>query len=658
MKDPNLKSLLAFTMLSTRTHPMSKYVDDMDRKILRRRALAEGIPFLCVLLPSLGKALEASLESGVWTTPPGFKNQVSNGRPCFLQNCFNLIFDEQSNLRVDVDVKLIAEAVLVIRQLTLAHGKCDFGGVNPTHVTTAWASFKENQARISNVDLNRLFDPKVNMTLEGSNIPLRVVMRIARKLVHRMFANFSVSDVVPKHGKGAAAIKSLTPQRYDVHRHVYSRLLDKVMPYSDFLFSGGAHLSDEMHRLQALLEQDEFHDSAAFVSKDFTKVRGISKIHPTLMYFGQALRGYMEGVMKSPEYRNELDISDQERNKLLALIGSLTSYWSTMDLTDASDSLLREIVMWLFPDPLCTALLATCATGTVFKGEKVAYSCYAPMGSPTCFPVQTICFWALAKAACICTRSGTRRDPISVSVYGDDIICPTDCYTAVSSILTAVGLKVNHNKSFHKGRFRESCGGDYYGGEDVSIVRCKKPPIPTTRARDVSSSVLRYADLYSRLIRRYKISAYEDVYDSIRNHITSAIPSGLPEIYCKTDRDAEEIANSGCLPSDGRTNPRGFPVKWNPRLQRRELTTLSVKPATIGVITRGTKSTSRHNIYVSSGWSLVLASLVSMPIHEHDNRRRYAPGHVGNPCPVTTRNEWTLRDSNVVTLRTIILNDN
>jgi len=659
MKEPNLKSLLAFTMLSTRTSPMCMYVDDMDRKILRKRAYAEGLPFLCVHLPSLGKALEQSLETGVWVTPPGFKNQRSNGRPCFLQNAFNVIFDEECRLKESCDVKLIAEAVLTIRQLTLAHGKCDFGQINPTHVATAWLSFKDNQARIANVDLNRVFDSEVNLTLEGYKIPLRVVMREARQLVYRMLANSDVSDVSPVHGSGAAAIKALTPQRYDVHRHVYSKSLDEYFSYSDYLFAGKTHLTDEYYKLQAMPERDEFLDCATFVSKDTTKVRGISKIHPTLMYFGQAMRGLLEERMKSQEYAHEMDISNQDRNKLLARDGSLTSDWATMDLSDASDSLLRDIVIYLFPENVLFPLLATCASGTTFRGETVSYSCYAPMGSPTCFPVQTICFWALAKAVTICINKYTgRKGSTRVSVYGDDIICKNEDFTALASLLEAIGLKVNRNKSFHLGRFRESCGGDYYAGYDVSIVRCKKPPLPTSLTNDVTS-VLRYADLFSRLIRRYKISAYEDVYDSIRQHIKSGIPSGLPEIYCEHDTDAEEIASSGCIPSDDRTNPQGHPVKYNKHLQRREIYLITVRPAKINVVVRGTSRRElkrlphRSTIYVSSGWSLVLATLLGMSRQEHEQQCCYAQGDVRTIPPESTRNEWVLRDSNVISLRKV-----
>lgn len=61
----------------------------------------------------------------------------------------------------------------------------------------------------------------------------------------------------------------------------------------------------------------------------------------------------------------------------------------------------------------------------------------------------------------------------NVYVYGDDVIVPKDYALHVQPALEAVGLLVNVNKSFYKGPFRESCGGDYINGVEVSPVRFK-----------------------------------------------------------------------------------------------------------------------------------------------------------------------------------------
>jgi len=61
-----------------------------------------------------------------------------------------------------------------------------------------------------------------------------------------------------------------------------------------------------------------------------------------------------------------------------------------------------------------------------------------------------------------------------VRVFGDDIIVPRDNVLSVVHELENFGFRVNVRKSFWTGRFRESCGREYYDGEDVSIVRVRK----------------------------------------------------------------------------------------------------------------------------------------------------------------------------------------
>jgi len=58
-----------------------------------------------------------------------------------------------------------------------------------------------------------------------------------------------------------------------------------------------------------------------------------------------------------------------------------------------------------------------------------------------------------------------------VSVTGDDTIVPSSCYKDVAKALEAVSLKVNLGKSFVHGFFRESCGGDFFMGHDVTPCR-------------------------------------------------------------------------------------------------------------------------------------------------------------------------------------------
>jgi len=61
----------------------------------------------------------------------------------------------------------------------------------------------------------------------------------------------------------------------------------------------------------------------------------------------------------------------------------------------------------------------------------------------------------------------------AVRVYGDDIIVPVNYVQSVIQELETFGFRVNTRKSFWTGKFRESCGKEYYDGHDVSIVRMR-----------------------------------------------------------------------------------------------------------------------------------------------------------------------------------------
>jgi len=67
-----------------------------------------------------------------------------------------------------------------------------------------------------------------------------------------------------------------------------------------------------------------------------------------------------------------------------------------------------------------------------------------------------------------------------VRIYGDDIIVPVEHVRSVVRMLEHFGAKVNTAKSFWTGRFRESCGKEYYAGHDVSIVKFRDA-FPTHR---------------------------------------------------------------------------------------------------------------------------------------------------------------------------------
>jgi hypothetical protein len=161
--------------------------------------------------------------------------------------------------------------------------------------------------------------------------------------------------------------------------------------------------------------------------------------------------------------------------------GSLYGELATLDLSEASDrvsnQLVREMVAH-WPN-VAAALDATRSRKADVLGKTYRLAKFASMGSALCFPIEamvfaTIIFVGIEKAL---NRQLTKREIHSyarrVRVYGDDIIVPVDYAIPVVGKLEDFGLRVNTDKSFWTGKFRESCGREYYDGHDVSIVRVR-----------------------------------------------------------------------------------------------------------------------------------------------------------------------------------------
>ena len=155
-----------------------------------------------------------------------------------------------------------------------------------------------------------------------------------------------------------------------------------------------------------------------------------------------------------------IDIRDQTRNQRAAQYGSLTGALATLDLSSASDTVSKEIVYELLPLDWAHVL----ARGRSAKiesplGDIIHQEKFSAMGNGYTFPLETLIFWALASSCC----------PVSaeVSVYGDDIIVPTEHAALVAEVLRYAGFNVNQEKSYTSGPFRESCGADYFSGVDV-----------------------------------------------------------------------------------------------------------------------------------------------------------------------------------------------
>lgn len=162
--------------------------------------------------------------------------------------------------------------------------------------------------------------------------------------------------------------------------------------------------------------------------------------------------------------------SQQLLNRVMARRGSVTGHLATLDLRGASNLTRIETVRRLWPPEWYDYMMACRSPFCEVDGQWMELHMLSTMGNGFTFPVMTLTLLALIYAVYARERSHRRNyvDFTEVAVYGDDIIVPSARSHEVIQILHDAGYVVNVDKSYCDGEFRESCGGDYYKGVDVT----------------------------------------------------------------------------------------------------------------------------------------------------------------------------------------------
>jgi hypothetical protein len=269
------------------------------------------------------------------------------------------------------------------------------------------------------------------------------------------------------------------------------------------------------------------------------------------MFAQQGIMNLMYRILETHHLTaGQINFTDQSINRELARSASMTGEYSTIDLSDASDRVSLRLVELVFP-PVWVECFKACRSDTTLlpDGTVVKLQKFAPMGSSCCFPVEALVFWACAEAS---TKYIPGFKSRSVFVYGDDIIIRTEMFDAVIEGLTSVGLLVNENKSYRGGPFRESCGGDYHIGYDVTPVRLKKPLLSH------GTGIVEAADLANLFIAKFGYHTVHRVIDTIQEAIGYVFPRTLRVLPC-TLRSTPTASNDYF-----------FAKRWNYHYQRTE----------------------------------------------------------------------------------------
>jgi hypothetical protein len=457
----------------------------LDLKRIKTRYEHEGIGVLTLSLPEIGKAFERSLSEGRVTDDLLSLTGSQARFPVFLRNFFLLVFERDGGLLLD---NPSVTAIQAIRQLTLAFSK----------VLLPCSDTREERAFAAYVECEQSLKDTV-LAISSEN--LRDLQRISSMLFRNVFTQIDrivyEGGVVPRHGPGSTAEKLLGNKKFK--QLEWTDRLESIFPAMENLIPSFRY-HQSLDELKWLDPGSERPVRVVSVPKTLKTPRIIA-IEPTCMQYMQ--QGLMELFVKYLEsdslVQDMVGFTDQKPNQLLAQEGSLTGELATLDLSEASDRVsLRLVSSILHPwHSLFQAVLATRSTRADVPGHGIVpLFKFASMGSALTFPMEEIAFLAIIFYA-VEQKLGRRltfKDIASlkgrVRVYGDDLIVPTDIVPNVVSALNLFGFKVNRDKSHVTGRFRESCGKEYFDGHDVSIYRVRRL-LPSRRsdAPEVISAV-------------------------------------------------------------------------------------------------------------------------------------------------------------------------
>jgi hypothetical protein len=516
-----------------------------------RQGIAEhGVKYLTVVLPSVGKRLDRSLQGDTW-----FEYDE-----CIPASLYSRVFSHNGYLRHDVASNHeVIETVKALRQFLYAMYKLEL----------PYELIDELKVIYGFIETDRSL-PEVNFREDP-------VVRKARSFTTKLFASFSPREIKPGHGPGAVSTGETQSEKGEFKR-IY-RSLERYYPFSEYFVYSPTHIADCLDWIQTREVLDHGTAKVVLVPKDSRGPRLISCEPLELQWIQQGLARKMMAYLEGhPLTAGFVNFTDQSVNQWLALLGS-TSHeegpsrnWVTLDMKDASDRVSLSLVECLFSGTeMYQALLACRSAATLLpSGEVLGLKKFAPMGSACCFPVEALCFYVLALAVLSAHYAIPMQQCVGrVYVYGDDIICKGEDYALLLQYFPKVGLKFNSDKCCIRGLFRESCGVDAFNGINVTPVKFRT----VWSHRKTVQSYISYVE-YSNAL--YKIG-YHRTCSVIRKHVnakygktpyTQSESSGFVSYY--TDMMCKEL-----------NKKLGFRYRYNLNLQRLEI--LALQPHTKSV---------------------------------------------------------------------------
>lgn len=445
----------------------------MDLKKAHARFESEGVSFLTITLPKFRKSFDKSLDNREFDATLCASFHRKGCLPAFLGGFTSRVFDIATGRLLD---EPSVDAIQAIRQITGLYGSLQQNCSEP-RIRAAMRGYVETDAEVAAFKLSNESIAKFRKALDS----------IFGSILGRLDLAIYQGTLIPRHSGGATADRLKGNAKWTFPE--WTDRLEEIFPYLDQtcpnqrlaiarLLPDGDGLNVKMRSVDG-----ELPVRVIPVPKTQEKPRVIA-IEPSYMqYMQQALARFLMTELDHSPLRAIIQLRHRESNQELAKAGSLDRRTATLDLKDASDRLSWQLVKEGFASYpwLVRAMDATRSrTAQVDELGTINLAKFASMGSGLTFPLQTIVFatitlMGVADFHRTSVGMAYRRFYKWLRVFGDDIIVPTDTLPSVIWNLEAFGFKINQGKTNGNGNFRESCGGEYFKGEDISFVKVRAP---------------------------------------------------------------------------------------------------------------------------------------------------------------------------------------
>lgn len=435
-----------------------------DEAYASNRIKEEGMAFLTITLPRFEKDLLSAISLGRVCSNHFIGFRRRGGLPAFLSGFLSRIFDLKGVVRDDFDPSLLRD----VRQILLLLSKLE-APITRSREKMAIKAYVDTDSKLVEVpEWRRLIFRSTARALLSEYL-----CEVERRIWSRSWT--------PRHSTGVLATRESPNGRYN--NTTWTERLQDVLPWWDELTTFPSEIQN--FEVSVLARGCEPPAKMALVPKTMKGPRVIVEEPCHMQYVQQGVLHLMSEVLRLRRFKHLYDAfswDSQSPNRDLARFGSINGSYATIDLSEASDRVSLELAWDLFDSaPYLRSVVFAGRSESVRlpSGDTHFLRKFASMGSSLCFPVESMVFYiiaSIAQAEAHAVAPSQLRSSLKygeLRVYGDDIIVPETVAHGALEWLEAYGLKVNVDKTFTTGLFRESCGADWYHGVDVSVFRLR-----------------------------------------------------------------------------------------------------------------------------------------------------------------------------------------